>query len=95
MGIPTDAAYQTQNQRNFNRPVILNTQLQRINVGGELISSQFTSYPRPGVYNQLLQQYGTNGFPTTVLIKNQMIFTNIFYNKESLLSASSIRAGGS
>ena len=93
-GNSTDAAYQTQNQRNFNRPVILNSQLQRIDVGRQLISSQFTSYPRPGVYNQLLQQYGTNGFASTVLIKNQMIFTNIFYNKESLLSASSIRASG-
>jgi len=46
--------YRGANSRNFNMPVILNTQLQNYS------------------------------FDTTLLIKNQLIFTNIYYNVESM-----------
>jgi len=65
--------------RNFNRPVILNSALQNINVGGRLLQKEETAliefyYPR-------------TVFPTTVLVKNQMIFTNIYYNEAVLIAA--------
>ena len=59
--------------RNFNMPVILNTQLQNQYIpGGQFIE--------PASY------YGGQTFPTTILVKDQMIFTNMYYNKEGIQS---------
>ena len=62
--------YRGANSRNFNMPVILNTQLQNYSVGNQLVN--------PDTYYDLAE------FDTTLLIKNQLIFTNIYYNVESM-----------
>lgn len=64
--------HQGATSRNFNMPVILNTQLQNYGAGGLLLN--------PSTYFD-----GVN-FDTTCLIKNQMIFTNIYYSEKSLKS---------
>ena len=61
--------------RNFNMPVILNTQLQNYSSGNQLL--------RPSSYFDLAS------FNSTLLIKNQMIFTNIYYSKASLIATES------
>ena len=57
--------------RNFNMPVVLNTQLQNQYVPG----GQFVE---PTTY------YAITDFPTTILVKDQMIFTNMYYNQKGL-----------
>jgi len=56
--------------RNFNMPVILNSQLQHYIPGGQFID--------PPTY------FGQSTFPTTILVKNQMIFTNMYYNQAGM-----------
>jgi len=64
--------HQGATSRNFTMPVILNTQLQNYGAGGQIVY--------PSTYFDLAS------FDTTLLIKNQMIFTNIYYSEESLRS---------
>ena len=68
--IPAGGTHQGATSRNFNMPVILNTQLQNYQAGNQLLY--------PDTY------YDLASFDTTLLIKNQMIFTNIYYNRESM-----------
>jgi hypothetical protein len=81
--------------RNFNRPVILNSQLQLISVGTK-VGGDFGNPggPRPGTGNEPLVVWGPTSFESTVLVRNQMIFTNIYYNKESLEASEPIERFG-
>lgn len=70
--------------RNYNRPIILNSQLQFTVCGGQLVNVQ----PEPPVAAPPIPQlkfFGENTFQSTVLIKNQMIFTNIYYDEKALI----------
>ena len=68
--------------RNFNRPVILNSKLQNIDVGGTLL--QIIGTTAAADFNGY---YPMTIFETTVLVKNQMIFTNIYYDEAVLIAA--------
>ena len=64
--------------RNFNMPVILNTQLQNQYLpAGKFVEP---TIPPATAY------FGEQNFPTTILVKDQMIFTNMYYNKEGIQS---------
>ena len=66
--------------RNFNMPVILNTQFQQVQPTADLIPTLGVN----GIPPPPLPYFETADFNSTILIKNQMIFTNIYYNAESL-----------
>ena len=73
--------------RNYSRPIILNSQLQITNCGGQLVNVQ----PEPTLTGggdpiPQLVFFGENTFQSTVLIENQMIFTNIYYDEKALIA---------
>ena len=69
-----------QNAREFNRPVILNDQFQYL-----LANPQQLCEPRTGQDTNPL--YPPTTFESTMLIKNQLIFTNIPYGRAEVYSA--------
>ena len=68
-----------ENAREFNRPVILNDQFQYL-----LINPQQLCEPRTG--QDMNPLYPPATFESTMLIKNQLIFTNIPYGRAEIYS---------
>lgn len=68
--------------RDFNRPVILNNQFQYVNLQQQLLQPIIND---PVVGNNVTQYPATNLGRSTVLIKNQMIFTNIPYGTQDII----------